>query len=227
MAKKGDENLIGSDSALLEARYFIELALEFANEDEISPETLDNLTVLARLGFKVELGDLPEESLALMKKEHRRLRQILQRIVEDPNMTPDLERTLNFWLKNERLVQLQFEDRKLAIHHTIDVSRTGIIEGAKLGVALLFATDRARFLRACKEGCGDVFLAEGQRSRAKYCSKCVAEIKKDQNKSYVKTHRKRKRWLEENDPEAFADVLAAKTTLAAAYEASKAKQRRK
>lgn len=228
MTKKHVDNPIESESALQESRVFIDKAIAFANQP-YSASVEDAVRLVfddLGIGFK-QIGP-GTKLLATIRKERKRIRHVLADIVENPRVTKDLERKLNLWLRNTRTTLLQFVNGEMVLCFSVNPDHPVlmIVDEAKTGIAFLFSTNLARFLRACEQ-CGDFFLAEGKRSQAKYCpGKCAEEIKKTSNVARVAKHRK-KEWLKRNDPETLADVAAKKVNLAAAYEASRAKLRRK
>ena len=228
MTKKHVDNPIESESALQESRVFIDKAIAFANQP-YSASVEDAVRLVfddLGIGFK-QIGP-GTKLLATIRKERKRIRHVLADIVENPRVTKDLERKLNLWLRNTRTTLLQFVNGEMVLWFSVNPDHPVlmIVDEAKTGIAFLFPTNLARFLRACEQ-CGDFFLAEGKRSQAKYCpGKCAEEIKKTSNVARVAKHRK-KEWLKRNDPETLADVAAKKVDLAAAYEASRAKLRRK
>ena len=229
MTKKRYDKPIESESALREGRYFVGKAIAFANQSYSA--SLEDATRLSFDDFGisfVDVGAPNTELLATIRKERRRIRHVLADIVENPRVTKDLERKLNLWLRNTRTTLLQFVNGEMVLCFSVNPDHPVlmIVDEAKTGIAFLFSTNLARFLRACEQ-CGDFFLAEGKRSQAKYCpGKCAEEIKKTSNVARVAKHRK-KEWLKRNDPETLADVAAKKVDLTAAYEASRAKLRRK
>lgn len=231
MTKKRYDKPIESESALREGRYFVGKAIAFANQSYSA-----SLEDAARLSFDdfgisvVDVGAPNTELLATIRKERRRIRHVLADIVDNPTVTKDLERKLNFWLRNDRTSLLQFVNGEMTLRFGVNADHPAlsIVDESHIGIAFLFPTNLARFLRACEE-CGDFFMAEGKRSKAKYClgpGKCAEEIKKTSNVARVAKYRERE-WLKQNDPEAFANVEAGKIKLEAAYETSRKRQRRK
>ena len=214
---------------LREAPYFVQRALDFANSTGHASSFADfvDMTLMNKLGIRYEMAGDKASTEERLKRERRMTRAILRQVVDDPVLSHGLEKKINNWLKDERLCQLQFEDRELVSRFETRWDLKGVIQEAKLGIALLFATDRAKFLREC-EACENLFLAEGKRNRAKYCMPLCDEAIELKNKHRNKRQsefRHRRKWLKENDPAAYAAVAAGKIDLKTAYD--KSRRRRK
>lgn len=231
MAKKRFDKPIEVESTLREGRYFVGKAIAFANQPYSASMEDTVRLIFDDVGIiVVDVGTPDTELLATIREERRRIRHVLADIVENPTVTKDLERKLNFWLRNDRTSLLQFVNGEMTLRFGMNADHPAlsIVDASHIGIAFLFPTNLARFLRACEE-CGDFFMAEGKRSKAKYCpgpGKCAEEIMKTSNVARVAKYRERE-WLKRNDPEAFADVEAGKIKLEAAYETSTKRQRRK
>lgn len=213
--------------ALLPERSYIDVALEFANHQRF--KTVEEAQSIYRKvsGIESEVvgpdrPDYWDNWLKDIRQEQTIVRNALISIVEYPDIPTVLEQTLNGALVGKLVVKAKLVGGRLQLHYEI----AGVLGAAALGVAFLLHTDMAGQLRQCG-WCAKFFLAEGIRNRAKFCrGQCAEENKAEKNRKRQLRHYQRT-WLEENDPKVLADVEAKKITLAAAYEASRAKLRRK
>ena len=217
-------------------RYYIEMAVQFANEDLSSVKLAEGMRypvlgiLSASLRIEIEHHEVDPSSewLEEIQSEQRFIQRRLAEIVESPTLSPKQRLLINGFLLTKVTGQPQLdEDGHIETAYVVH----GIAEAARLGVAFLYDTGLASRLRVCGL-CEKFLLAEGQATRTKYCEECAEKNAREKTKERRRRNYRRN-WLRDKDPEALAEVEAIpdietrNVKLVEVYEASRAKLRRK
>ena len=179
MSEQRSQNKMRSDEALFSERHFIEVTLAFANNVFASSVKGAESIFWNSLGFEFDVVGPIDAWGRNIRTWQRRIRYLLRDIAEDPSLSPELEKKINRQVLNRVQARPQLHDG----HMTMSYQTTDVVQAARLGVALLFHTGLATRLRECeRKGCGKFFLAEGKRSRTKYCpGKCAKDEQREKN----------------------------------------------
>lgn len=197
-----------TSNALLPERSYIDTALEFANSFPFGSvnEAQAIYREVTGISFDVvgpDRSDYWKNWLSKIRKEQRAVREILDSIVEFPDIPPGLENLINRIFVDKIRIRAKLSDGLLQLHYDV----AGILGAAPLGVAFLVHSDMARKLRKCGQ-CARFFLAEGNKNRAMFCRGECAEL----NKAERNTERQRvfnmRQWLRKHEPETLSQIDA-------------------